>query len=73
MTTNDMLLDAINTVRDEVVYERKERVANGERITVLETEAGYVRKAVIGVAAMMAIPFGMACKAIAAWCALPRV
>jgi hypothetical protein len=66
MTTNDMLLDAINTVRDEVVYERKERVANDKRITVLETEAGYVRKAVIGIVALLVIPAGKALAVIIA-------
>jgi hypothetical protein len=45
MTTNDMLLDALNGLRGEVIHDRNERIkgiaANSTRLTVLETkEAG---------------------------------
>jgi hypothetical protein len=46
---------------------------HGERLTVLETEAGYVRKAVIAVAAMLVVPIGWACKGVLAWFSVPRV
>ena len=73
---NDMdrvLYDELKGVRGELIHERNERISNSARLTVLETEAGYVRKAVIGLVALAAVPFGMALKGFVAWCTLPRV
>jgi hypothetical protein len=53
------------------IYDKVED--HSERLTVLETEAGYVRKAVIGIVALVAVPLGLAVKGFVAWCAMPRV
>jgi hypothetical protein len=67
MTDHDkMVITKLDAIYDKVSDQ-------GNRITVLETEAGYLRKAIIGSVALIAIPFGMACKGFVAWCALPRV
>jgi hypothetical protein len=64
---NDMdkvLYDEIKGLRGEFTHDRNERAKVAERVTVLETEAGYVRKAVIGIAALLVIPIGKALAAL---------
>jgi hypothetical protein len=73
---NDMdrvLYDELKGLRGELIHERNERISNSARLTVLETEAGYVRKAVIGIVALVAVPLGLAVNGFVAWCAMPRV
>jgi hypothetical protein len=55
-----VLYDELKGLRGELIHERNERISNSARLTVLETEAGYVRKAVIGIVALLVIPVGKA-------------
>jgi hypothetical protein len=55
-----VLYDELKGLRGEFTHDRNERAKLEQRVTIMETEAGYVRKAVIGIIALLVIPVGKA-------------